>query len=82
MGRHGPVGGEHSRGVYLAADVDALLDKLRGLTCKADAWDADEEIIVAHGVGIIGGSLSRRDAGAVERWLPGAMAELMEKLLI
>lgn len=66
---------------YRADDVDALLAKLRGLTCKAEGWEADEDIIVVHGVGIVGGSLSRRNSGAVERWFNGAMAEIMERLM-
>ena len=70
--------GEH---VYRAADVDALLSKLSGLTCKAEGWEADEDVIVVHGVGIVGGSLSRRNSGAVARWFNGAMAEIMERLM-
>lgn len=66
---------------YNADDIDALLDKLRGLTCTAEGWEADEEIIVVHGVGIVGGTVARRDAGAITRWFPGAIAEIMERLL-
>ena len=66
---------------YAAADVDALLAKLSGLTCKAEGWEADEDIIVVHGVGIVGSTLSRRNSGAVARWFNGAMAEIMERLM-
>ena len=66
---------------YRAADVDALLAKLSGLTCKAEGWEADEDVIVVHGVGIVGGTLSRRNSGAVARWFNGAMAEIMERLM-
>lgn len=66
---------------YAADDVDALLGKLSGLTCKAEGWEADEDIIVVHGVGIVGGTLSKRNSGAVERWFNGAMAEIMERLM-
>lgn len=62
------------------ADVDALLGKLSVLTCKAEVWEADEDIIVVHGVGIVGSTLSRRNSGAVERWFNGAMGEIVERL--
>lgn len=65
---------------YRAADVDALLAKLSGLTCKAEGWEADEDIIMVHGVGIVGGTLSKRNSGAVERWFNGAIAEIVERL--
>ena len=66
---------------YNADDIDELLAKLSGLTCKAEGWEADEDIIVVHGVGIVGSTLSRRNSGAVARWFNGAMAEIMERLM-
>ena len=78
---HGGTFDGHPTEYYRAADVDALLAKLSGLTCKAEGWEADEDIIVVHGVGIVGSTLSRRNSGAVARWFNGAMAEIMERLM-
>lgn len=58
-------------------NAESLLEdptKVQKIT--VERWEADEFVIVVNDIGVVGSTLSRKDAEIVSRWLASAINEL------